>query len=165
MDTTATTPTANSQAEPRFRFANYYLASGSRVNNSYNFFVTKENEFTICLLLFGLLIRFICVVIRQFSVSVLSFSSSHIIRVVFVCVWFLPFYVIRLIGLQAGSHERAVPHCLLPLSLQLSRKFAWNERENKSFTPKAFQISALTCPFFFPSTTSSPTLQSSFTCS
>jgi hypothetical protein len=43
MDTTATTtPTANSQAEPRFRFANYYLASGSRVNAIFR--VTFERQ-------------------------------------------------------------------------------------------------------------------------
>ena len=62
----------------------------------------------------------------------------------FVCVWFLIFCVIRLIGLQAGSHEctdfssRIVSYLLPPhlLPMQLSRKFRRNERENKSFTPK-----------------------------
>ena len=74
----------------------------------------------------------------------------------FVCVWFLIFCVIRLIGLQAGSHEctdfssRIVSYLLPPhLPMQLSRKFRQNERENKSFTPKkAFQMPALACVSF-----------------
>lgn len=112
MDTAATTPTANSQAEPRFRFANYYLTSGSRVKCIYILRITFCEGIDLLLLLvyffflFGLLA--LCDPITTWFVFCLFFfplSTFPHHQDCFVCVWFLIFCVIRLIGLQAGSHE------------------------------------------------------------
>lgn len=159
MDTTATTtPTANSQAEPRFRFANYYLASGSRVNAIFRETFERQrgmigDSIFIPVVLFGLLFffffRFTCLVIQQRGLFGLSFSllvpPSHIIKIVVLFGFgFLLFCVIRLIGLRAGSHE-CTDFCpeLFPISpttssssfLQLSRKFRRNEIENRVVYP------------------------------
>ena len=103
MDTAAaTTPTANSQAEPRFRFANYYLTSGSRVKCIYithNFLWGNWFIIVVGLLLFFYLVYLRCDPTTTWFVFCFLFfflfiPRSHIIKIVLFVFgfWFSVLY-------------------------------------------------------------------------
>lgn len=166
MDTAAaTTPTANSQAEPRFRFANYYLTSGSRVKCIYithNFLWGNWFIIVVGLLfffLFGLLAlwsnnNLVCVLFLFFFLFI---PRSHIIKIVLFVFgfWFSVLYGSLVYKPVVTSAPTFRPE-LFPISSPTSSSYATFQKispkwERKQVVyPKKSLSNARPCLCLFP---------------